>query len=132
MSNNGFITPNQPIRSRSPATPRRRSLRVTDDVLADFAEFDALVARNPVPILALPPWTPVRQNAIRFEDIPAAPRRIVRAGLRRMDLTQIMVPGGEPVTPEVSTPPPAPRIRRARSPSSTEPPAKRFRFEREE
>jgi hypothetical protein len=131
MSNDGFTTPNQPIRSRSPATPRRHSLRVTQEELNEFLEFDALVARNPVPVLALPPWTPVRQNAIRAEDLPpAAPRRIVRAGLRR---SFPVTPGGEPsLSPSmVATPPPVPRIRRARSPrsSSTEPPAKRTRYE---
>jgi hypothetical protein len=127
MSDEGYSTPtNQPIRPRYPATPRRRSHRAAEE---DFELFDQMVARNPVPTLALPPWTPVRQNAVVQ---PSAPRRIVRAGPRRVMTAS--PPGGDgpslPVTPVPVTPPAAPR-RRARSPRSrsTEPPAKRFRYE---
>lgn len=126
MSNSGYTTPDQPIRSRTPATPRRRSLRATEEDYEDFRVFDAMVARNPVPVLAVPPRTPVRQNAIRLDITPpAAPRRIFGTGPRRVMMAA--PPGDEPVP---VTPPAAPR-RRARSPHSSpdEPVIKRPRFE---
>ena len=127
MSSNGYSTPNQPIRSRSPAAPIRRVDRADTE---DFSEFDALVARNPVPVLEIPPSTPVRQNAIRMDTVPPmARRRIVRVGIRP---TEIPPPGGEPrisLIPPPGSPVMTPR-RRSRSPRSrsNEPPTSRIRY----